>query len=117
MVNPHGSGDRALHHIHERGASRPFSGATSDVFGHARWFFIVLADLRKAQKLDAEQRRSTVEFWKEISPLIEGRFIALAYVIDNALIRGTIQAVSWFQKPPAPMRTVSTIDEAKARLA
>ncbi len=68
--------------------------------------FVVLADLRNAQPLNAAQRRSTAQFWEDIAPLISDRFVALVYLSDSVIIRGIIQAIAWIKKPPAPTRTM-----------
>ena|GEM_PF-1206773 len=79
--------------------------------------FTVLVDLVGAQPLNAQQRRDTSDFWKDVKPLAPGRMLALAFVIDNVVVRGIVRAISWIQPPPCEHRVFANAVDAQQWLA
>ena len=59
-----------------------------------------------------KQRATIAEWTKRIEPLVRSYSKGHAVVVDNALVRGAMTAVSWLHKTPVPEAFFTRYDEA-----
>lgn len=75
--------------------------------------FVALIDLDGAQNPTGEERQELVRMWQDFAAPMEGKLVAIAYVVTSRFMRGVLQIFSWFQGPPAPSRVFATKAEAE----
>ena len=72
---------------------------------------VVLTDARRAKVLSPLQRQLFGAWLKEAEIGTKRYTVALAIVIDNALVRGALTAVLWVVEPACPTKMVGTLAE------
>lgn len=78
--------------------------------------FGLLVDATVAQPLTPKQRALIVAAVEDHEPLFVASCVGQAVVMHSALGRGVLTALSWLKKPPFPMKTFNTVDDAEAWL-
>lgn len=76
----------------------------------------VLFDARDAERPTPAQRRRQAQWMKEHAPLLKQYSVGMAFVIDKAIIRGSLTAILWLQPMPMAHTVCATVDAAEAWL-
>jgi hypothetical protein len=77
--------------------------------------FAVLADTSRMTSIPSARDRARMAEWASKPAHIElqKRYcVGTATIVQNALMRGTMQAIFWLYTPPAPQNAVRDFDEA-----
>jgi hypothetical protein len=79
----------------------------------ARKRYAILMDTTAAREVpNAKQRKVLTDLYKECIPNVRRWCVGSATVVDSALVRGVITAVTWVVPPPCPLVNVATRKEA-----
>ena len=74
--------------------------------------WVVINDATRWYKSNANQRKMQADWMKKHTELMRERTAGVAFVIDNALVRGGLTAVLWLAPLPCPHCIVKTLGEA-----
>ncbi|MFO0549395.1 MAG: hypothetical protein U0271_13470 [Polyangiaceae bacterium] len=74
---------------------------------------VAITDARAIKDRGTPKQRAVIAEWtKRIEPLVRSYSRGHAVVVDNALVRGAMTAVSWLHKTPVPEAYFTRFDEA-----
>jgi hypothetical protein len=74
----------------------------------------MILDARRASLAPATQRTMQASWLKTHEAAIRARSVGMSFIFSNAIIRGTMTAVFWLQRPPVPHHVAATELEARA---
>lgn len=79
----------------------------------ARRPFVHLGDTRTLRAVPTATQRARIARWQaEIEPLSGQYNVGSALVTPNTLVRGTLTAINWIQRPVTPQYYAPTIEDA-----
>jgi hypothetical protein len=78
--------------------------------------FGVLLDAREAERPTPVQRKRQAEWMKENEAALKKHSVGMTFVIDRAVIRGSLTAILWLQPMPMPHSVFKHYDEAESWL-
>lgn len=75
--------------------------------------WVVINDTTRWMKSNANQRKMHAAWMSRHEDMMRARTAGVAFVIDNAIVRGGLTAVLWLAPLPCPHCIVKTMAEAK----
>lgn len=70
-------------------------------------------DIRTLRGMTARNRAILAEFRRSAKTLQLERAVAFAYLIENSVMRGILNATLWVVKPPVPLSVFVSLEDAK----
>lgn len=76
-----------------------------------------IVDARIRHLMNAGQRQKLVDFVLGAQPQVERLLVSMAVIIDSAMVRGALTAVTWIVKPYWDLKVVATPEEGLEHVA
>jgi hypothetical protein len=73
----------------------------------------VLLDARRSSRPPPKQRQKQADWMTKHASALRERNVCIAFVIDNAIVRGALTAILWLQPTPAPHKVFGDMDAAE----
>lgn len=75
--------------------------------------YAILFDARHAGRPPPKQRQKQAEWMKTHAPSLRAHNAGIAFVIDNAIVRGALTAILWLSPMASPHRVVATMEQGE----